>query len=240
MIRSTLVYLFVGAYVLVAAPIALLWTQLTGDTTFVYSLSRFCIRLAGWICGIKIICHGKEKLLPNQTYVFLSNHQGNFDGPIIVHVTQRDLRALIKQEMMRLPLLSIVLKKLHFVPIDRRDPRKARTGIDQGADLLKEGYSFFAFPEGTRSRNGRLGEFKKGVFIMALKAGTPVVPITIVDSNRIQPPGSYAINPGMVEVIFHDPIPTDKMTFEDRHKLVAMTRAAIASALPGNDERVAS
>jgi len=191
--------------------------------------------VAGWMCAIKITCHGKEKLLPNQTYVFLSNHQGNFDGPIIVHVTQRDLRALIKQEMMRLPVLSLVLKRLRFVPIDRREPKKARSGIDQGANLLKEGYSFFAFPEGTRSRDGRLGEFKKGVFIMALKAGTPVVPISIVDSNRIQPPGRYAISPGVVEVIFHDPIPTDKMTLDDRHRLVSMTREAIASALPGND-----
>ena len=89
-----------------------------------------------------------------------------------------------------------------------------------------------AFPEGTRSRNGRLGEFKKGVFIMALKSQRPVLPITIVDSDRIQPAGTYKIRPGRVHVVVHDPIATSTMTLEDRDRLMRTTRAAIASALP--------
>ena len=166
-----------------------------------------------------------------QNYVFLSNHQGNFDGPVLLHAIPRDLRALIKTELMRLPVLSPVLRQVQFIPIDRIDPVRARESIERGAELLKEGYSFMAFPEGTRSRDGRLGSFKKGVFIMALKAGTPIMPISILNSNRVQPPGAYAILPGTIDVIFHEPILTEEMSVEDRDRLVELTWAAIASGL---------
>lgn len=221
-----------GVFIVLTAPIGLAWSFLSGDSRILYSLARFCIRTAGLICGVRVIQHGREKIAPGTTYVFLSNHQGNFDGPVLVHAIPRDLKALIKQEMMRLPVLSIVLKHVKFVPIERLNPKQARASIDAGARLLKEGYSFFAFPEGTRSRDGKLGEFKKGVFIMALKGQVPIMPITIVGSAQIQPPGKYAIRPGRVKIIYHDPILTAGMQLEDRHRLVQLTREAIASALP--------
>jgi 1-acyl-sn-glycerol-3-phosphate acyltransferase len=232
MIRATLVYLFVGLYIILLAPVAMLWTFVTGDSALLYRLARFCIRTAGFMCGVKVVVQGREKILPDQTYVFLCNHQGNFDGPVLLHAIPRDWKALIKKEMMRLPILSLVMKQVQFVPIERLNPQKAHTGIDLGARLLVERKSFVAFPEGTRSRDGRLGEFKKGVFIMAIKAQTPVVPITILGSAKIQPPGKYAIRPGCIHVIVHDPIPTEGMEFENRNRLVQLTRDAIASALP--------
>jgi 1-acyl-sn-glycerol-3-phosphate acyltransferase len=121
------------------------------------------------------------------------------------------------------------------VPIDRSDPQRALSSIELGARLLKEGYSFIAFPEGTRSRDGQLGEFKKGVFVMALKGGVPIVPISIINSRNIQPPGEYAIRPGLIEVIFHDPIPSQDMSLEDRDHLIEMTRRAISSGLLEQD-----
>ena len=233
MVRATLVYGFIALYLLVMGPIALTWTFLSKETRLMYDLARFCIRVAGILGGVRVRTSGKDKIEPGQTYVFLSNHQGNADAPVLAHAVPRDWRALIKREVMRLPILSLVLRQVKMVPIDRSDAQKARTSIDTGVKLLRQGYSFIAFPEGTRSRDGRLGTFKKGVFIMALKAGVPVVPISIIDSNRIQPPGEYAIRPGVVKVIFHDPIPTAGLTMEDRDRLVEATRAAIASALPG-------
>ncbi len=232
MIRATLVYLVVSVYILVVSPIALAWALISKRTSHIYILARFCIRLAGLICGVRVRSRGREKILPGQTYVFLSNHQSNFDGPVLAHAIPRNWRALIKKEMMRLPVFSLVLKQVKMVPIDRSDPQKARDSIEHGARLLQEGYSFIAFPEGTRSRDGRLREFKKGVFVMILKARTPVVPITIVNSNKVQPPGEYSIRPGVIEVVFHDPIITEGMGFEDRDRLIEMTRAAIAGSLP--------
>jgi 1-acyl-sn-glycerol-3-phosphate acyltransferase len=231
MIRATLVYLFMGLYILLLAPLAMFYTLITQDPRVIYKLARFCIRFSGLVCGVTVSSQGLEKIEPGKNYVFLSNHQGNFDGPVLCHAIPRDWKALIKKEMMRLPILSLVLKQVQFVPIERFNPQKAQSGIELGARLLTEGKSFVAFPEGTRSRDGRLGEFKKGVFVMAIKAQIPIIPITIIGSASIQPPGSYAINPGCIKLIFHDPIPTEGMKLEDRNSLVLQTRDAIASGL---------
>jgi 1-acyl-sn-glycerol-3-phosphate acyltransferase len=191
------------------------------------------------MCGIRLKVSGRERLLAEQTYLFLSNHQGNFDGPILFYATGRNLVAVVKKEMMRIPVLSQLLRRAKFIPIDRADPIKAHASIDHAARLLREGQSFFAFPEGTRSRDGHLGVFKKGVFVMALKAGVPVIPVSIRNSRAIQPPGRYRITPATVEVIFHDPIPTDRLG--DRDKLLQLTRAAIAAGLScGRAESAAS
>lgn len=231
MFRATLVYAFVGVYILLLGPCALLWCAVTNDTRLLYALARFCIRAAGFMGGVRVRVRGREKIQPGVTYVFLANHQGNLDGPVLVHAIPRNWKALIKQEMMRLPVLSMILKRIQFVPIERSNPKKARTGIEAGARLLAKGHSFVAFPEGTRSRDGRLGAFKKGVFIMAIKAQTPIIPVTLRDSDRIQPPGHYAMRPGIVRVVFHDPIPTAGLGLEDRDRLIQRTRDAIESGL---------
>ncbi len=232
MIRASLVYLFVGLFILICGPIGILWTALSGNNALVHTLARFCVRVAGLLCSVRVTIRGIEKILPGVTYVFLSNHQGNFDGPVLLHAIPRDWSALIKKEMMSLPVFSLVLKKVQFVPIERTNAKDAHAGIEMGARLLMQGRDFVAFPEGTRSRDGRLGDFKKGVFLMAIKAQAPIVPITILNSSKINPPGKYAIRPGRVEVIFHDPIATTGMTTEERNDLVQLTREAIASALP--------
>ena len=231
MLRATLVYIFIGIYVILFAPFILIWTACFKDARLLFCLVRFCIRCAGCVAGVRVYVEGLEKIAPSQTCVFLSNHQSNFDGPVLLHALGRDLRALIKKEMMSLPILSLILRATEFVPLERSSPKQARAGIERGARLIREGKSFFAFPEGTRSRDGSLGEFKKGVFIMAIQAEAPVVPITITNSAAIQPPGSYGIRPGRIRVVIHDPIETMGMTFEDRNILVQQTRAAIASGL---------
>jgi len=232
MIRASVAYLFIGLYILILSLPAMLWTHICRDNSLLYVLARFCIRAAGWISGVRVSLQGQEKIAPGKTYLFLSNHQGNCDGPVLLHAIPRNWKALIKKEMMRLPVLSLVMKQVQFVPIERLSPMESRLAIDFAADLLKKGNSFVAFPEGTRSRNGRLGEFKKGVFIMAIKAQAPILPITILNSARIQPPGKYGIRPGLIRVIFHDPIATQGMSLEDRHRLIGLVRNAIASALP--------
>ena len=231
MLWATLVYIFVGLFVAITGPIAMIWALLSRNTDCLYSLARICIRAAGWICRIRVVVHGKERILPGQAYLFLSNHQSNCDGPILFYTTRRNLRAVIKKEIMRIPLLAQALKLANFVPIDRTDPIKARASIDLAVRRLKAGLSFFAFPEGTRSRDGRLGEFKKGVFVLAIKAGVSVVPVSIRNSRALQPPGRYGIKRGSVEVTFHEPIATEEMSLEDRDQLLDATRKAIASGL---------
>jgi 1-acyl-sn-glycerol-3-phosphate acyltransferase len=230
-VRATLAYVFVSIYVLLMTPVGLLFASVTKENDILFTLARFCVRVAGIISGVRVRISGREKIKPGQAYLFLSNHQGNLDGPVLLHAIPRNWLALVKKEMMRLPILSFVLKKIQFVPVDRQDPLKAHASITDAAQLLAAGHSFVAFPEGTRSRDSRLGAFKKGAFVMALKAQMPVMPVSILNSNKVQHPGAYAICPGTVEVVFHDPISTEKMDAGDRDKLLEMTRAAISSML---------
>jgi 1-acyl-sn-glycerol-3-phosphate acyltransferase len=207
------------------------WAAISGRPAILFSLARSCIRLAGRLCGIRVLVSGRERIRAEQSYLFLSNHQGNLDGPILFQATRRDVHAVIKMEMMKIPVLSPLLRYVRFVPLDRKDPLQARAGIDRAVQMLQEGISFMAFPEGTRSRDGRLGEFKKGVFVMAIKAGVPVVPVSIRNSGALLPPGTYGIRPGTVDVVFHPPIPTREMRLDDRERLLNMTRDAIFAGL---------
>lgn len=231
MIRTTLVYAFIALYILLVGPAALIWVLLTRGTRHIYVLGRFCVRVSGAIAGIRVDIEGLDKISQGETYLFLSNHQGNADGPVLLHAIPRDWKALVKYEMMRLPVLSVIMRYAKFVPIERRNPQQARTAINNGAAMLSQGFSFITFPEGTRSRDGQLGTFKKGAFIMAIKAQVPVVPVTLDGSGDVQPPGRYKMNPGTIRVVFHDPIPTRGMEIEDRNRLMEMTRSAIASRL---------
>lgn len=231
MIRATLVYAFIALYVLILGPVALIWVLLTKETRHLYALARFCVRASGILAGIRVRIEGRDKISEDGTYLFLSNHQGNSDAPVLLHSIPRNWREVVKHEMMRLPVLSIIMRYAEFVPVERRNPQQARSAINYGASLLSRGYSFITFPEGTRSRDGHLGVFKKGAFIMAIKAQVPVVPITIDGSGDVQPPGRYIVKPGIIKVFFHDPIPTRGMEIEDRNRLMEMTRNAIASKL---------
>jgi 1-acyl-sn-glycerol-3-phosphate acyltransferase len=232
MIRAVFIYLFVGLYILVLGPIAMLWTLLAGETRTIYRLARTCVRIAGWGARIGIRVRGKEKMVPGQNYVLVSNHQGNFDGPVLFYTIPRDLRIVVKKEMMSIPVFNLVMKQVKCVAVDRRDPYQSRQSIDRAAQLLTEGYTFLTFPEGTRSRHGFLGPFKKGAFVMAIKAQTPVLPVTILNSRSIQKPGEFAVHRGTIELVIHDPIPTAGLTLQDRDRLLAATRAAVESALP--------
>jgi len=234
MIRAVFIYLFVGLYILILGPVAMIWTLVARETRTIYNIARFCVRAAGWMARIRVRVRGKEKIVPGQNYVLASNHQGNFDGPVLFYTIPRDLRIVVKKEMMSIPVFNLVMKQVKCVAVDRTDPYKSRESIDRAAQLLREGYTFVTFPEGTRSRDGRLGPFKKGAFIMAIKAQAPVLPVTIVNSRLIQKRGEFAVHKGVVDLIIHDPIPTTGMTLQDRDRLMTLTRAAVESGLPTN------
>jgi 1-acyl-sn-glycerol-3-phosphate acyltransferase len=221
----------VALFVTVFTPIGIGLSLLFRKSAIIYSLARFCIRTAGLIAGVRVRLRGRENIAPGEPYLVLSNHQSNLDSLVLAHILPRDYRALMKQQVMHLPVMSFIFKHLDFVGIDRADLRDAHAGIDRAASLLRGGLTFIAFPEGTRSRDGRLGEFKKGVFVMALKSGRPILPVTIRNSRVIQPPRQYRIHPGIVDVVVHPPIPTVGRAEDQRSAIAERTRAAIQSAM---------
>jgi len=137
------------------------------------------------------------------------------------------LRVLYKAELRKLPILVRAFDLAGFVPIQRANPEQSLPAIDRAAQALRDGNSFLIFPEGTRSRTGQLLPFKKGGFIMALKAQAPVVPVAIKGARDAMRKGSPLIYPARVTIRFGTPIETGALTLDDRDRLVVQTRTAV-------------
>ncbi|MCP2597452.1 1-acyl-sn-glycerol-3-phosphate acyltransferase [Candidatus Aminicenantes bacterium AC-708-M15] len=210
----------------------ILYSALTKKVSPLFKLGRFAIDIGQKISGVKIEVYGLEKIDPKRRYVYMANHQSLVDGPLLFKIIPQQLRVLLKKEVFRIPLVGIGMKVVEFVPIDREDKTGARKSIDIAVQKIKEkNYSFLIFPEGTRSLDGNLLPFKRGGFVLAIKSGVPIVPITIIGSREVLPKKKFFIKKGKIKVIFHSPIPTTELKYEDRFMLTEKVRNAIEEGL---------
>jgi 1-acyl-sn-glycerol-3-phosphate acyltransferase len=230
MIRAFLVTAITFAYVLAAGPPLLLYGVLTGNTDPVYRVGMVGMRMALRLAGVKVEAQGLEKIPRQGPVVFMCNHQGNCDPPAVIILLPM-VAALVKKEFFRIPVLGRAMRMRKFVPVDRRNREQSVAAVEEAISILKAGQPFLVFPEGTRSPDGRLQPLKKGVFILAIKAGAPIVPISISGSSRIMPKGRFVIRPGRVRITIHGPIPTAGRSMDDRDAIMAQVRQALLSGL---------
>src|SRR6185312_2151166 len=166
---------------------------------------------------------GAENIQGHRAAVYAVNHASNVEPPLIFQSVRSlfpRLRVLYKAELRKLPILVRAFDLAGFVPIQRANPEQSLPAIDRAAQALRDGNSFLIFPEGTRSRTGQLLPFKKGGFIMALKAQAPVVPVAIKGARDAMRKGSPLIYPARVTIRFGTPIETGTLTLDDRDRLV--------------------
>jgi len=235
MFRTLLVYAFVILYVLIVGPSLLLASAITGNTKTLYAASLLGAQMAFRLGGVKVVVTGREKIPAGRAVVFMPNHQSNCDPPALA-ANLPPLLFMAKKEFFHVPILGSGMRRLGFIPVDRANREQAFAAVDQAIAALKAGHSFLVFPEGTRSRTGRLQPFKKGVFFMAIKAGAPIVPVSVSGGGRIMRKGDFRIHPGQVRITLHEPITTDGCTPADRAGVMMQVRRAIASGL-SPDER---
>lgn len=152
--------------------------------------------------GATIHVKGHENI-PEGPVLFISNHQSSFDIAILLSYVKKNKGFIAKEDMNKIPLLKTWMKELRCLFIDRNDMRKSLQTIREGIKILKDDYSMVIFPEGTRSLDGKLNEFKAGSFKLATKTGVPIVPVTIDGSYKILKSGSIKINPATVYVTIH-------------------------------------
>jgi 1-acyl-sn-glycerol-3-phosphate acyltransferase len=218
----------VGA--LVAALVGFPALYITGRIDLLWNLSLWAARAGCLVSGIRIRAVGREQLEPGRAYLFMSNHCSNLDPPVIVPLLGRRISIIAKQELFRIPLFGHAMYKAGFVSVNRADRRSAVESVGGAVQVLQSGLGMMVFPEGTRSRDGRLLPFKKGPFYLAKDAGVPVVPITVVGTHAAWPKGSIKLRAREIVVHFHRPI--DPHQFESREELTDAVRAAIHSAMP--------
>jgi 1-acyl-sn-glycerol-3-phosphate acyltransferase len=181
--------------------------------------------------GSSIKVTGIENVPQNGGVLFVANHQSNFDIPILIGHVPRDKAFIAKLELLKVPSFSRWMKYLGCVFIDRKDPRQSLTEINKTAERLKEGHSIVIFPEGTRSADGAVGPFKAGGLKLALKAGVPIVPVTISGSIYIMPKGSSMIRSAKVNVIVSPPLMPAEFKDMDSNQLSEKVRNIIVSNL---------
>lgn len=181
--------------------------------------------------GIRVTVTGREQVPPGVSCIFLANHVSNLDPPVLFPQLPGMAVAMLKKELMRIPLLGAGMRLAGFVPVERGNRREsAQASVAEAAKALRSGRHMLIFPEGTRSPDGRLQPFKRGPFYLAMETGAPIVPVILSGTQTMMRKGSAAIMPGVARVQFLAPMqPQD---FATRDDLMAAVRARMVAALP--------
>ena len=230
-IRSAFTYVVIALYVAVAGTIGLAIALPLKLKGVLYELGHYGIALALGLSGIRYRVSGRQNVPRGTAVVYCSNHQSNVDPPVLYRALDRRLHILFKAELRSVPILGIVMETGGFIPVTRGKRDEAMGAIDLAAASIRSGNSFLIFPEGTRSRNEELLPFKKGGFIMAIKAQAPIVPVAVSGGRDAMRKGSAIIRPVMVDVKIGEPVLTAGYTLDDRDLLIAIVRERIEAML---------
>lgn len=197
-------------------PAISIYTIVLGTASIVSSVfdrhgyaAHSCARAWSWLIlrttGVRVSVKGLERLQPNTTYVFIANHQSHYDTPVLFSTMPYQLRIIAKESLARFPILGWHLKRGGHLFVDRRRPDRAGI-LKRWRGLVDEGLSLIIYAEGTRSADGRVARFKAGSFFLAIQAGLPVVPLSIIGTRQVMPKGRLRTEPGEVLLMVHDPI----------------------------------
>jgi 1-acyl-sn-glycerol-3-phosphate acyltransferase len=198
----------------------------TGDP--VHKVARIWARGILFVSRIKVTVNGLANIDPTQSYVYMSNHQSNFDIPVLLAYLPVQFRWLAKAELFKIPIFGRAMRGAGYVKIDRFNQEAAFESLNEAARKMKNGVSIMIFPEGTRSRDGNIRSFKKGGFVMALDAAVPIVPVVLKGTWTIMDKSSLRINTGEVSLNIETPIATTDYTRENKDDLIKSVRAVIS------------
>jgi 1-acyl-sn-glycerol-3-phosphate acyltransferase len=233
-------FFFLNAFIAIHSIIFCVWAIILSIFDKSGRLSHFYAavpwaKMILWVCGARVKVKGQENVDRHEPRIYASNHQSYFDIFTLLAHLPADFKFILKQELMRIPLFGIAMKRARYIAIDRGEPRKAVKSINDAVSKMEEGSSMLIFPEGTRSEDGKLQHFKAGGFRLALKAGCDVVPVAITNSRNIVPKGSLKINKGTIAMNIGTPISVKDYSKKDMDRLMARVREAILSQMEENN-----
>jgi 1-acyl-sn-glycerol-3-phosphate acyltransferase len=214
------------------------YTIVLGTTSILSSLvdssgdaGHWCARAWAWLVlrttGVRVSVRGVERLDPRQSYVFASNHQSIYDIPIVFTSIPLQLRIVSKASVGAFPFLGWHLRRTGHLLVDRKNPGAGI--VKKMARLVGGSRSLIVFPEGTRSVDGTVGRFKGGMFLVAIDAGLPVVPVSIAGSRHVMLKGRLTTCPGDVTLTIHEPIPTAGIGRQGARDLAERVREVVCT-----------
>lgn len=189
-------------------------------------------RLNSLLVPMVVNVKGRENIKKKTSYIVLTNHQSAYDIFLIYGWIGIDIKWIMKKELKKVPGLGFGSKAVGHIFLDRSNSRSALESLNEARKRLVNGTSVVFFPEGTRSKTGNPGVFKRGAFKLALDLGLPILPITLIDTRKILPAGSMNILPGRVKMIIHEPIEISSYDEHSMQELIERTREIICNPLP--------
>jgi 1-acyl-sn-glycerol-3-phosphate acyltransferase len=217
----------VTVYTIVLGTVSLVSTLVDPSGDFAHKCARAWSRLILKTTGVEVTVEGLDRLDPSRSYVFAANHQSIYDIPILFASIPFQLRIIAKVSLGRIPFMGWHLRRTGHVLVDRSKPGAGV--VRKMARLAEAGHSLIVFPEGTRSTDGSVARFKGGPFVIALQAGLPVVPISLVGSRHVMFKGQLMVRPGRVTVIVRDPIDTSGVPRESAREFASNVHDVVAS-----------
>ncbi|HXN98517.1 MAG TPA: lysophospholipid acyltransferase family protein [Candidatus Acidoferrales bacterium] len=239
MIRTILAVVYLAFGIFLVLPWLILWSLATGSADFMYGVAMKVVRAAVRIAGVRVRVEGVGNIPPG-VCIFAANHVSNMDPLAFVPAIPRRVAILVKKEVFRIPILGTAMRMAKLVPVDRENREAAAGSVDTAVKYLREGLSFAVYPEGTRSHDGRLLPFKKGTFLIAIRAGVPVVPVSIVGAQDLLRKGEWSVRPGEVSIHFGPAVDVSPYTEEQRADLMARVEELVAGGLPEGQKPVGS
>ncbi len=231
MLRALLILATIPPYAVLASMAGYPIARLVGTPGLLYALGRFGARVMLLLAGTRYEVEGLERLGDVRNTVVMPNHVSQLDAPILFLLLGVDFKAVVKTELFRIPFFHYCLRFADFIEVDRSDPNQSKGAITAAARSLKSGNCFLIFPEGTRTKTGELGEFKKGAFVVAIDAQSRIVPVALSGIRELLPRGGFRVRPGKVRVQVLDPIDAGGYSYDSRDALIGEVRGRIAAAL---------
>lgn len=232
-IYHALVFLPLGILItVVCSSIIIIMLPIAGNAKWGSYPAMFWARAVCMISLVRVKIEGQEKLDPKASYIFVGNHQSLYDIPLVYGWLKNNFKWIIKKEFRKMPVMGYLCYRMGHIFIDRSNPMRAKQSLEQAKQSIIDGKSsIFLFPEGTRTRTGEVGRFKRGAFTIARDIHLPIVPVSIIGAYEALPKGLNCIIPGKIKIVFHEPIDTTNLTDSNLNETIDKVRSVIVTGM---------